>query len=115
MDLAFSDYSCSFPDFLTNPEYIPEMRHITRILNLELPQGQSAFLRGPRKTGKSTYLKEKFPRSLRYDFLDTDLFLEFSKRSALLREQLLAKDEEVLRYPIILDEVQKVPRILAAS
>jgi len=47
-----------------------------------------------------------------FDFLHTDLFVDFSKRPALLRERLLAMDKAKLRQPIILDEVQKVPRIL---
>jgi len=85
---------------------------LSRLLNIELPQQQSAFLWGPRKTGKSTYLKRKFPGSLIYDFLKTDLFLEFSKRPSLLREQLLAKDPKFLNCPVILDEVQKVPQLL---
>ncbi len=88
------------------------MASIRRILNLTLPPKQSAFLWGARKTGKSTYLKERFPQSLVYNFLDTDLVLEYSKRPALLREQLLAQDDNVLKHPIILDEVQKVPNIL---
>jgi len=88
------------------------MQNIRRILNIDLPQGQSAFLWGPRKTGKSTYLKDIFPQSLSYDFLKTDLVLEFAKRPSLLREQILAKDAVFLKHPIILDEVQKVPQIL---
>ena len=88
------------------------MRTIDRILKLDLPSRQSAFLWGPRKTGKSTYLKAKFPQSRVYDFLRTDLFLEFSKKPSLLREQLEAKGEDALRYPVILDEVQKIPHIL---
>lgn len=88
------------------------MKRLKRILSIELPQGQSAFLWGPRKTGKTTYLKERFPESIYYDFLKTDLFFEFSRRPYLLREQLLAKDRNRLKYPIILDEVQKVPQIL---
>lgn len=88
------------------------MASIARILNLSLPPKQSAFLWGARKTGKSTYLKERFPQSLVYNFLNTDLVLEYSKRPALLREQLLAQDDNVLKHPIILDEVQKVPDIL---
>ena len=79
---------------------------------MALSPGQSAFLWGPRKTGKTTYLKDRFPQSLVFDFLKTDLFMEFSKRPALLREQLLAKDEKVLQHPVILDEVQKIPQIL---
>ena len=88
------------------------MAIIKRILNLSLPKRQSAFLWGPRKTGKSTYLKEKFPNSVVYDFLQTDLFFEFSKQPSLLRERLLVKNDHVLNYPVILDEVQKVPQVL---
>jgi len=88
------------------------MTHIPRTLTIDLPPGQSTFLWGARKVGKSTYLQARFPRSLVYDFLDTDLFLKLSKRPALLREQLLARSEELLEEPVILDEVQKVPAVL---
>lgn len=89
------------------------MESIKRFLNIQLPKGQSAFLWGARKTGKSTYLKRCFPYSINYDFLKTDLFLDFSKNPALLREQLLTqRNEKILNYPIILDEVQKIPKIL---
>ena len=84
----------------------------SRLLSLEIPPGQSAFLWGARKTGKSTLLRTAFPHSLTYDFLKTDLALSFGARPALLREQLLARSGEALREPIILDEVQKVPGVL---
>jgi len=88
------------------------MSTVPRLLKIKLPSNQSAFLWGPRKTGKTTYLKDAFPGSLFFDFLRTDIVLDFTKRPALLREQLLAKEPETLRAPIILDEVQKVPAIL---
>jgi len=88
------------------------MQILKRILNLELPEKQSAFLWGPRKTGKTTYLRSRFPDSINYDFLETDLFLEFSKKPSLLREHLLAKDQKSLSDPVILDEVQKIPQIM---
>jgi len=88
------------------------MQYIQRVLKIDLPKKQSAFLWGARKTGKSTYLKQRFPQSFIYDFLKTDLFFEFSKRPSLLREQLLVKDEQILSHPVILDEVQKIPKIL---
>jgi predicted AAA+ superfamily ATPase len=88
------------------------MDKVKRVLRIELPPMQSAFLWGPRKTGKSTYLKKTYPDSLVYDFLKTDLTLEFAKRPSLLRERLLAQDQAVLAHPIILDEVQKVPGLL---
>ncbi len=88
------------------------MKNITRMLDMKLPDKQSAFLWGARKTGKSTYLREKFPDSIVYDFLKTDVFFELSKNPSLLRERLLAKEVAELKKPIILDEVQKVPQLL---
>jgi predicted AAA+ superfamily ATPase len=83
-----------------------------RILHIALPKRQSAFLWGPRKTGKSTYLRAAFPRSLTFDLLQTDLMLDLARRPALLRERLLAAAPQSLRSPVILDEVQKVPALL---
>jgi len=88
------------------------METIGRMLKIELPKRQAAFLWGPRKTGKTTYLRASFPGSLTYDMLQTDLFLELTKRPFLLREQLLAADPKQLKEPVIIDEVQKVPQLL---
>ncbi|MDD5091633.1 MAG: AAA family ATPase [Candidatus Wallbacteria bacterium] len=88
------------------------MENLNRILEINLPARQSAFLWGPRKTGKSTYLKGRFPRSLAFDFLKTDLFFEVAKNPAILRERILAADAATLKEPVILDEVQKVPQVL---
>src|SRR3989338_6006882 len=90
-----------------------ESARISRTLRFQLPRGQSAFLWGPRRTGKTTYLGERFPRSTRYDLLETDLFLRLSKEPFRLREELLAMEEKKkLVQPIILDEVQKIPPLL---
>ena len=88
------------------------MVNISRILRISLPKGKSAFLWGPRKTGKTTFLKEAFPNSLLYDMLQTDLFLDFIKRPYLLREQILSSTPRQLKEPIIIDEVQKIPQML---
>ena len=88
------------------------MKTIKRLLKIDLPPQQSTFLWGPRKTGKSSYLKQTFPDSLVFDFLKTDLYLGYLKTPSLLREQLLAKDPKQLKHPVILDEVQKIPPIL---
>ncbi len=88
------------------------MQVLPRLLQIKLPEGQSAFLWGPRKTGKTTFLKTAFPGSLIYDLLQTDLFLDLVKRPFLLREQLLAAPPEKLKEPVIIDEVQKVPHLL---
>ncbi len=88
------------------------MKDVARILKFDLPDRQSAFLWGPRKTGKSTLLHQLFPDSLVYDFLQQDLYFELVKHPSLLREKILAKGKDILRHPIILDEVQKIPQVL---
>jgi predicted AAA+ superfamily ATPase len=67
------------------------MTAIKRRLRMALPSGQSAFLWGARKTGKSTLLREAFPESIVYDFLKSDLVIALLKRPSLLREQLEAR------------------------
>ena len=88
------------------------MEIVDRLLRIDLPPAQSAFLWGPRKTGKTTYLRKEFPKSLVYDFLKTDLFFELSKQPSLLREQILAQPDRILEQPVILDEAQKIPQVL---
>lgn len=88
------------------------MKILERELNINLPNGQSAFLWGARQTGKSTYLRAKFSNSLYYDFLKSDLLIDTTRRPASLAEKILAQDPAKLQLPIILDEVQKVPTLL---
>ena len=88
------------------------MATFPRCLKMDLPNRQSAFLWGPRKTGKSTYLNQTFPNSIVFDFLKTDLMLDFSRRPSLLRERIFALSDTRLAHPIILDEVQRVPPLL---
>jgi len=88
------------------------MNMIPRLLDLNLPPGQSAFLWGARKVGKTTFLGDKYPGCIVYDFLDTKLHLDLIKRPWLLREKLLADIANVRKRPVILDEVQKVPALL---
>ncbi len=85
---------------------------IARYLEMDLPKGQSAFLWGARKTGKSTYLKRHFPDSIYYDLLLSEVFLELSTRPERLREQILAQIEKAKSRPVIIDEVQKIPALL---
>ncbi len=44
--------------------------------------------------------------------LDTHEMLRLSKAPYLLREEILALDKQQLEFPIIIDEVQKVPELL---
>jgi len=88
------------------------MEALKRTLSIDLPKHQSAFLWGPRKTGKTTLLREQFPDSIFIDFLKTDTFLDYSKSPFLLRERLLSQRDRAQKHPVIIDEVQKVPQIL---
>ena len=82
-----------------------------RTLILELPRGQSAFLWGARKTGKSTLLQQQFPDSIRFDLLDTRLLLELTRAPWTLAERIRASGRARRGRPIIIDEVQKVPAV----
>ena len=83
-----------------------------RYLKMDLPIKQSAFLWGARKTGKSTYLKLKFPYSKRFDLLDSALEQKFFKAPWEFREEVLKLSKDNFKHPIIVDEVQKVPAIM---
>src|SRR4051812_12128083 len=85
---------------------------LQRRLKVSLPKKQSAFLWGARKTGKSTYLAEHFPNSIKYDLLKTDELARLLAQPHLLREELSALTPEDLQYPVIIDEVQKAPALL---
>lgn len=78
-----------------------------RILDINLPVNRSAFLWGPRKTGKSYWIGEQFKDSVIIDLLKTDVFADYSSRPSLLREQY--GDHQGL---VIIDEIQIVPDLL---
>lgn len=85
---------------------------LNRILKMDLPPHQSAFLWGARKTGKSTYLLQHFPNSIKYDLLKTDQLARLLAAPHLLREEVIALTPAELMRPIIIDEVQKAPALL---
>ncbi len=78
-----------------------------RLLSIKLPPSKSAFLWGPRKVGKSTWIRRNMNTAVLIDFLKTDLFADYISRPSLLRERY--SDTSGL---IVIDEVQKVPDIL---
>jgi predicted AAA+ superfamily ATPase len=83
-----------------------------RYLKLNLEHKDSIFLWGARKTGKSTYLNDVFHKSARFDFLNSELFIKYTKSPWIFREDVLSLDKSLLELPIIIDEVQKVPAIM---
>lgn len=86
-----------------------------RNLKLDLPARQSTFLLGPRKVGKSTFLKKNFSDSIYIDLLDTQAFIKYKNEPWLLAEKLLIAKQnspQKLVQPIIIDEIQKIPLLL---
>jgi len=85
-----------------------------RIIDFSLPSETSCFLWGPRQTGKSTLLRERFPAAKRYDLLLSEEYRRLVHQPSIIREECLAllKRGELKDQPIIVDEVQKVPDLL---
>ena len=78
-----------------------------RLLEINLPPGKSAFLWGPRKTGKTWWISHVYHDAEIIDLLKTDVLADYLSRPALLRE----------RYQnhsgiIVIDEIQKAAALL---
>ncbi len=84
------------------------MKTFERCLKIDLDENNAFFLWGPRKSGKTTYLREKYPDALWFDLLDTRLQYEFALHPYKLRETILATHPALA----IIDEVQKAPKLL---
>jgi uncharacterized protein len=81
---------------------------IERIQEIKLAPNRSAFLWGPRKTGKTTLLKQKFPDACWIDLLDHDMFFRLNQRPTGLRQILQAQPSKT----VVIDEVQKIPDLM---
>ena len=74
---------------------------------LEAPEG-SFFLFGPRGTGKTTWLRESFPKALFIDLLKPDVHRTLSARPERIAEMVEGSAHKI----VVLDEVQRVPELL---
>lgn len=76
----------------------------------DLPFPDSTFLLwGPRQSGKTTLLKERFPEAHRIDLLRTDERMRYERDPARLRQEVRAVSTG---RRIVIDEIQKVPALL---
>ncbi len=82
---------------------------LLRKIDFQDVENESIFLWGARQTGKSTLLKMIFPGVRYVDLLKSDEFERYSRRPALLREELSLLPENEL---VIIDEIQKIPALL---
>jgi predicted AAA+ superfamily ATPase len=98
----------NFLPFSSDTCYIDRM--LKRLMKMDLLKEESFFLWGARQTGKTSYLKEAFPNSVRFDLLESNTFAQFVVAPHKLREIIRALPSRPKR--VIIDEVQKVPALL---
>lgn len=68
---------------------------------------QSAFLFGPRQTGKTTHIRQEFPHAIFYNLLEANVFRELEARPELIRQRLTGHERV-----IVIDEIQRLPELL---
>lgn len=77
----------------------------SRSLNIPL---QSFFLFGPRGTGKTTWIRERFQNALAFDLLDYATFSRLLRNPGDLYLEVAASNLDW----VVIDEVQRVPQLL---
>lgn len=86
-------------------------RNLKDELKETIDQKHSLFLFGPRQTGKTTLLNaisSEYKDIMEYSFLDVSLRQRVEKRPEIFRREIEAAAPSI----IVIDEVQKVPKIL---
>lgn len=72
------------------------------------PKDKSFFLFGPRGTGKTTWVKSRFPGALYLDLLESELFNDLLASPQRL-EGLIPKE---FKDWVVIDEIQRIPELL---
>lgn len=86
---------------------------IKRLQKLANLGKESCFLWGARQTGKSTLLKQLFPKALYYDLLLSEEFERLNRQPLIMRQEILAAiGSKKKDFLVVIDEVQKVPALL---
>jgi uncharacterized protein len=79
--------------------------------SINLNNTNSFFLFGPRGSGKSTLVRERFSKNSCYlNLLDLELEEKFSKYPNELKNLVENLDEKTTH--VIIDEIQKIPKLL---
>ena len=76
-------------------------RIFKRLIDLRIPRRKSVFLWGPRRVGKSFWIRQTFPEAPLIDLLQSDVFAEYASRPALLRERYRTRTPPL----IVIDEI----------
>ena len=82
-----------------------------RFLDLPDPGTETFFLWGPRQTGKSTLLRQRYPDARWVDLLKGEEFRRYLDHPEYLRQELESAPPAPRRQ-IVIDEIQKVPALL---
>ena len=85
---------------------------VSRALTLPDLTKHSVFLWGPRRTGKTYWIRQNLRDSPVIDLLRTDTFAEYAARPSLLRERYSTALQAAASLPVVIDEIQKVPALL---
>ena len=92
---------------MTSPAPIP-LNYIPRHLRIsEMLKTKSVLLLGPRRTGKSSLIRNEIKADQVYNLLNSVTFRELAVRPSLIREKL--KNNHSL---IVVDEIQKLPHLM---
>jgi predicted AAA+ superfamily ATPase len=79
-----------------------------RLLSINSAMRESAFIFGPRGTGKTHWLKSHFPDHLYFDLLHSEAYTEFFSNPSLLKNRI----PSAYSGWVIIDEIQRVPELL---
>lgn len=75
---------------------------------LKVDEHTSFFLFGARGTGKTTWIRKKFPNALYFDLLHDDTYTELLARPSRLEDRIPPSFSDW----IVIDEIQKIPALL---
>ena len=85
-----------------------DLKIYRRLLKIDLNTCSSAFLFGPRGTGKTLWLKAHLNDFLYFDLLNTEVYNDFIANPTRLE----ARIPKGFSHYIVIDEVQKIPELL---
>jgi uncharacterized protein len=84
--------------------------YLERVINLDRDlRGRSVFLFGPRQTGKTTLLRERYRDALYVNLLTGRQFLKFSAEPWRLGEETVGLEPGSV---VVIDEIQRLPVLL---
>src|SRR3989338_7674421 len=80
----------------------------SRLLHIDPKAAYSAFIFGPRGTGKTSWLNKHFRNCIYLDLLHDDTYAQLLARPSLLETKI----PDGYQDWVIIDEIQKIPALL---